>query len=249
MATKLTQLLAIEKDVKARNERELTDLYKKIQKEELFSGRVVSYTPHDENGDKEPNKEQQVQVRASEVVDGIVRSRTRLYDIVATKDKTNITTAADVVVEKPSGEKVTIFAGMPVSFLLYMEKQLVDLETVVGKIPVLPTDKVWSWDPNQNMYVTLPVVTYKTAKIPQNHIKYEATKEHPAQVEMYYVDKQIGAYTTLHQAGAMPAQRKAQILERIGRLKDAVKFAREEANNVTVVDVSVGKRMFEYLFE
>jgi len=246
---KLTQILAIEKDVKSRNERELTDIYKKIQKEELFSGRVVSYTPHDENGDKEPNKEQQVQARAAEVVEGIIKSRTRLYDIVAIKDRTNVTTKADVVVEKPSGEKVTIFEGMPVSFLLYMEKQLVDLETVVSKIPVLPTDKVWTWDPNQNMYVTLPVLTYKTAKIPQNHVKHVATDHHPAQVEMYYVDKQVGTYTTLHQSGAMPAQRKAQILERIAKLKDAVKFAREEANNVTAVDVSVGKRLFDYLFE
>jgi hypothetical protein len=46
----------------------------------------------------------------------------------------------------------------------------------------------------------------------------------------------------------MPAQRVNEILERVEKLQQAVKFAREEANNIEVEDQRIGERIFEYLF-
>jgi hypothetical protein len=46
----------------------------------------------------------------------------------------------------------------------------------------------------------------------------------------------------------MPAQRVNEILERVEKLQQAVKFAREEANNVEVEDQRIGGQVFDYLF-
>jgi hypothetical protein len=48
-------------------------------------------------------------------------------------------------------------------------------------------------------------------------------------------------------SGALPAKRVTQLLERVEKLQQAVKFAREEANNAEVVDRHVGDKIFSYL--
>ena len=48
--------------------------------------------------------------------------------------------------------------------------------------------------------------------------------------------------------GALPARRVNELLERVEKLQQAVKFAREEANNVEVEDQTVGEQVFGYLF-
>ena len=49
-------------------------------------------------------------------------------------------------------------------------------------------------------------------------------------------------------SGAMPARRVNEILERVEKLQQAVKFAREEANNVEIEDQRIGEQVFYYLF-
>lgn len=240
---KLNQILAIEKDLKGKAERELTDIYKQVQKEELFQGRIASYRSYDENGEKEPEKNQPVQVTGEQVLSRITDARVRLYDVVFTKDATNQVSKATIKVDT-----TVLLENMPVSSLLYLEKQLLDLDTCVRKIPVLASDKAWKWDPNQNTYVTEPVASYKMKKVPRTLVKAAATEHQPAQVDVLFEDIQVGEWTTIHTSGALPADRKAKILDRIAKLREAVKFAREEANGIQTVDVTAGKRMFEYLF-
>jgi hypothetical protein len=49
-------------------------------------------------------------------------------------------------------------------------------------------------------------------------------------------------------SGALPAKRVSELLERVEKLQDAVKFAREEANNAETTDRRVGDKVFGYLF-
>jgi hypothetical protein len=49
-------------------------------------------------------------------------------------------------------------------------------------------------------------------------------------------------------SGALPAKRVNEILDRVVALQNAVKFAREEANNTDAVDQQVGAAVFGYLF-
>lgn len=241
---KLCQILAIEKDLKVRNERELTEIYKHIQKEAVFNGRVTTYRPYDQNGEKQADQVQPVIMTADTVLARIVASRSRLYDIVFTKDTTNQQAKAVLTVE---GRE--LLKDVPVTTLLYLDKQLVDLATCIGKIPTLPADKIWRYDTNANCYVTAPVLSWQQKKVLTPLVKAPATDHHPAQVDVVSSDVQVGEFTTVHQSGAIPAERKARILERIATLREAVKVAKEEANSITTTDVSAGKVIFDYLFK
>jgi hypothetical protein len=90
--------------------------------------------------------------------------------------------------------------------------------------------------------------TIKTKKIPRNHVKAEATEKHPAQVEVYYEDVVVGTWRTIKFSGALPASRVNELLNRVEKLQEAVKFAREEANNLEVTEPKVGAKVFQYLF-
>jgi len=49
-------------------------------------------------------------------------------------------------------------------------------------------------------------------------------------------------------SGALPAQRVNELVDRVERLQEAVKFAREEANSLEVEDVKVGEKILGFLF-
>lgn len=243
--TALHQLLAIEKGEKTRANRDISDLHQSSKKPELYQGRISTYHPFDEeNGERQSDKCQLIQLRGEDVLTGFRNAMTRIFDITATRDVANRETKATVVID---GE--TIMEDVPVSYLIYMEKSLDDEETAVRKLPTLPTNVVWKFDKNSNCFVTEPTKSYKSAKVDKVIVKSTATKEHPAQVEIRSADVQVGEWTTIQSSGALPAQRKAEILARIVKLKEAVKFAREESNRVEVKDVKVGKALFDYIFD
>jgi hypothetical protein len=168
---------------------------------------------------------------------------TQLFDVTATKDWANTRARADVVVD---GQ--TLLTQVPATYLLFLEKQLVDLHTFVKKLPVLDAAESWTFDPSADAWATEPVQTAKTKKIPRNHVKAEPTDKHPAQVEVYYEDVVVGYWRTVKFSGALPAQRVNELLARVERLQETVKFAREEANNLEVEDGKVGERIFHYVF-
>lgn len=136
---------------------------------------------------------------------------------------------------------------VPVSYLLFLEKQLVDLHTFIRKLPVLDASESWNLDPSSDAWKTEPVRTIRTKKVPRNHVKAEATEKHPAQVDVYYEDVPVGYWTTVKFSGALPARRVNELLERVEKLQNAVKFAREEANSAEVTDQRVGDAVLGYL--
>ena len=98
----------------------------------------------------------------------------------------------------------------------------------------MDASEIWTFDESQDVWATEPIQTTKTKKIPRNHVKAEATEEHPAQVEVYYEDVIVGYWRTVKYSGAMPATRVSTLLNRVRKLQEAVKFAREEANSLDV---------------
>ena len=131
-----------------------------------------------------------------------------------------------------------------------MEKQLTDLRTLAQNLPTLPTDRVWSMDGAKNCWVTDPEQTVKTQKVIEPIVKYDATKEHPAQTELISKDKTIGHWSTIHTSGALTKTHRNTIITRIEKLQDAVKVAREEANSheVTMQEL-VGEVVLGYIFK
>jgi hypothetical protein len=243
MPTKLSQIVAIEKGVKTKSYAELTQAHHDVQKQPLLTGLSRTYQPKDEDGEQLPPESTRVQVKAEDVLRQIAVGLTRLFDVTATKDWANCVARADVVVEG-----TTLLRDVPVSYLLFLEKQLADLNTFVKKLPVLDGAEAWSHDASTDWFRTEPVRTLRTKKVPRNHVKAEATEKHPAQVEVYYEDIAIGYWTQTKFSGALPAQRVNELVERVEKLSQAVKFAREEANTFEVTDQRVGAAVFGYLF-
>jgi hypothetical protein len=240
---RLNQIVAIEKSVKSRSFQELTEAHHALQKTTLLAGISRTYRPKDEEGEQLPPEATRVQVKADEILRRTAEILTRLFDVTATKDWANGDAKADVVIDGR-----VLIAKVPITYLLFLEKQLVDLLTFIRKLPVLDNAETWTFDASADAYATEPVQTVRTKKIPRNHVKAEATDKHPAQVEVYYEDVVVGYWRTLKFSGALPAQRVNELVSRVEKLQQAVKFAREEANNIEANDVKVGEAVFGYLF-
>lgn len=242
--TQLNQIVAVVKPLKAKTTRELTDLFRTLDRANLFTGRVRTYRPKFEDGDQFPNESQNVQATVTHTVAAATKLLTRLFDTVYTHETANTEARADVVVD---GD--TLLQDVPVTYLLFLEKQLEDLSTFIGKIPVLDPEHTWTYDPNKGLYVAAPVETLKTKKVNKPIVMYEATKEHPAQVVMGAEDIVTGTWTQINVSGAVPFDVVLQLSERIDKLRTAVKYAREKANSATVTDHKVAAPLLEWLFK
>ena len=240
---RLNQIIAVEKGVKSRSFQELTEAHHALQKPALLTGIARTYRPKDDEGEQLPAEATKVQIKAEEMIQQTASILTRLFDVTATKDWTNCVARADVMLD---GQPLV--TQVPVTYLLFLEKQLVDIHTFIKKLPTLDASETWSFDASADCWATEPVQTIKTKKIPRNHVKAEATDKHPAQVEVYYEDVVVGFWRTVKFSGTLPAKRVSELLERVEKLQEAVKYAREEANNTEAVDQKVGERVFQYLF-
>ena len=241
---KLNQIIAIQNGKKSQAKDSLTAAYQQLQKPDLLTGISRNYKPKDETGESQPPESKLVQIKVQEVIEKVSKDLVELFDVVATQDWANCQAKADVKVDG----KVLV-ANVPVTNLLFLEKQLIDLETFISKLPVLDAGERWSFDAAQDCYASEPFQTTRTKKTPKRHIKYEATKEHPAQVEMYYEDLLVGTWTTVKFSGAIPANDRNRMLDRVRQLADAVKAAREEANSLEVEKKKVGEAILDFLFQ
>ncbi len=241
---KLNQIIAVEKSVKGRAPGAIHEAYQQLQKPALLAGISRTYRPKDEEGERMPPESTRVQLHAEEMIKKTAAALTELLDVTATKDWANCEARADVVVDG-----TVLVAKAPVTYLLFLEKQLVDVHTFLKKLPVLDPSETWIFDAAQNCYATEAVETLRTKKVPRNHVKAEATEKHPAQVDVYYEDIAVGYWRIVKFSGALPARKVAALLDRVEKLQRAVKFAREEANAVEAKQQKVGGALLAFLFD
>lgn len=226
---KLNQILAIEKQRKTQVHKEVTEIHRITQNVNFMTGHVKTYAPKDADGEMFPPENRKVQVLHQHALEALGKKVEEIIDLTATKDYTNCEAKANVVVD---GE--VFIEGAPVSFLLFMEKQLTDLFTLVGKMVELDPSLDWVLDENSGQYRSGSVTTHKTKKLQRPIVLYAATEHHPAQTQLITEDAVIGHWTTTSYSGAIPQPKKRALLQRIAKLHEAVKFAREEANGIEV---------------
>jgi hypothetical protein len=240
---KLNQIIAITAGKKTAAQKAVTEAYQQLQKPALLEGLSRTYKPRDDEGERLPPEGKQVQLKVRDAVRGVTAALTELFDAVATQDWGNTTAKADVTVDGR-----TILRDVPVTYLLFLEKQLVDLHTFVEKLPVLDPAETWTFKDNADLYASNPFETTKTKKVLKNHVKAEATEKHPAQVETYTEDVVVGYWTTIKFSGAVPAKDRNAMLERVKALQEAVKIAREEANSAAVEPRKIGAEVLKFVF-
>jgi len=240
---KLNQIIAVANGKKTQAQKAITEAYQNLQKPALLDGISRTYKPKDDEGEQLPAEKKQVQLRVKDATRTVTAALTELFDIVATQDDANCRAKANVVVDGR-----TIVSDVPVTTLLFIEKQLVDIHTFVEKLPALDPGETWTYSRDVDYYASEPYQTTKTKKVMKNHVKVEATKEHPAQVETYTEDVIVGYWTTVKFSGAIPAKERNEMLDRVRKLQEAVKTAREEANALETAPRKIGGEILSFVF-
>jgi len=167
-----------------------------------------------------------------------------MFDVIATQEWANCEAKADVVVD---GE--VVLKEVPVTYLLFLEKQVVDFATMVAALPTLDPAYEWSFNESQGCYATPSVQTTRTKKVLRNHVRAEATDKHPAQVDVYNEDIVAGYWSTVTYSGAISVTDKKKLLARVAAVIDSIKAAREQANGIEAPSIEVGKKLFGFLLK
>lgn len=228
---KLCQVIALTDGKKSRSQKTLTEIHHKLQKETLLEGISRTYRSIDDEGEPLPPESKRIQVRVRDELRRVSDTIVDLFDSVATQDIANTQARASVVVDG-----VTIVPDVPVTFLLFLEKQLADVHTLVSALPTLDPAEDWEYSDTAGCYASAPRETLRTKKVLRNHVLAEATKEHPAQVSAYNEDVTVGFWKTIKFSGAIPEEEKSAMLSRIRALQDAVKIARAEGNSLEITE-------------
>lgn len=222
---KLNQVLAIEKGIKERVGKVITDLYQAAQKPGLFNGFVKRYRRINEQGEVYPDQRQKVQANAMENLRAVIDGKIELLNITAQKDFANMGATADIMVD---GQ--VLVEQAPATFILWLEKQVEDLRTYVSKLPTLDEAENWELNAETNLFQSGEITTHRTAKVIEPIVLFPATDKHPAQTQLINKDVLVGYWDEVKLSGALPVPRKQAILARIEKLYRAVKVAREAAN-------------------
>lgn len=241
--TRLNQLLAVVKGVRNTATRDITDVFRVLDKTASFNGMTRTYEPLDDNGEQLPSESVIVQRNVTEVTNKVLDIMRRLFDVNAEIDVTNTIAIANVVIDGK-----TVAQGLPATHLLFLEKQLTDLKTFVSKLPTLDPANAWQYDAHTGLFASADLKTIRNKKVLKALVGAPATDKHPANVQYFNDDVLAGYWTTRKLSGAMPVSQVELLLARVTKALEAVKKAREEANSVAVIPAK-SSPILDWIFE
>lgn len=246
---KLHQVVALVDGKKKGTETTKTEEYHKIQRSAGAANNPLEgirkvYRPKNPEIDDErlPEESRIVQVK---VKDSVLRFRNALedaWDCVLTQDVANMSAKADIIIDGQVYAK-----DVPVTHLMWLEKQVIDFNTFLGKLPTLDPSHKWDYDSNVDVYTTRDYETHRTKKVQKVVRLAEATKEHPEQAQLVGEDIITGFWNTTHFSGAIPAEEKNNMIARNQKLLEAVKVARTKANDIEVTDQKQAKSLLDFV--
>lgn len=233
---KLHELLAVEGDLRAKAQQAVKDIKGLFGSNKLV-GQSRTYRPYQ---DQEPqaSESQHLATTASDELSRLHGVFGTWMDAAIQKEVTNVLTSASVD---------TLGLELPAPALLNLESRLAEIRAVYVSIPVNSESEIWNWSEDLGCWASEPRTTYRTQKVPERLVKYEATEEHPAQVDVYMRDAQVGEWTTLIHSGAFSPVQKQKCLDRIDELIGEIKRARQRANCQEARDVHVADKIFHFI--
>jgi hypothetical protein len=172
---RLNQVVAVVSGKKAQAAEALTGVYHLFQKATLFEGLDRRFTPRNDSGENKPAERKKPQHTVKELYAKVEPALAELFDGVATQDWGNTQARADVVVDG----KVLLSAA-PVTFLLFLDKQLQDIRSFVEKLPLRDAAEDWAFQPESGYFATPLSGRLVTAKVQEPLVLYPATEQHPA---------------------------------------------------------------------
>jgi hypothetical protein len=248
--TALHQIIAIERGVAQDTDQHLAKIRHVLAiggDNDPLTGISRTYESSHENGDQLPPQSRKVQFTVTELLGAASAHLARLFDLKLTREFANCSARADVTLR----DGTTLLRDVPAGYLLFLEGQLAELIKLIERLPELNPAEEWhANDPAlpEGVWKSDPSKTLRTKKVPQVQVLYAATPEHPAQVRTYDTDVVEGYWTTVKLSGQLPAREIQAMRARATDLLHAVKFAREQANTMTVTDRQAGEALLSYVF-
>jgi hypothetical protein len=245
MTHSLGQTVAVERGARQRIEKARTAIYHTITKHQLFSGFDRTHEPYQDEL-QQPGEEQRVQENATELICSLRKLYTEVIDITATRDFGNMHAFADVAVD---GE--VLIERAPVHFLLWLENQLSDIYTNLRKFPAEDPKEEWRSGDSlpPGMKRTATVDTPSTKMVPKHLLSTSESDRHPQQVLDKWQDHvRTGTWHKVSYTTALEPKLRDAMVDRVNSLRDAVKIAREKANQTGVEDIHIGAALVSYIF-
>ena len=241
---KLHEVLAVEGGLKTTTDkilRECTETFNK--KQGHFLGQYRHYEKVREDSIDYLPEEKELVETVWDKIDYVNEHLVRSLDATYQKEITNKKAKADIVIDGN-----TIAKDIPATYLLGLESRLNEIRSVYLSIPTLDPGKSWAKDAERkNTYVSKEVESLKTEKVIEPLTLAQATKEHPAQVQVISLDKIVGKWKTKYFSGAITSAEKSDLLARLDKLLRAVKQARMRANNEEVDEKEIAKSLIDFI--
>jgi hypothetical protein len=138
----------------------------------------------------------------------------------------------------------------PATALLELEKRAAEITALLKAIPTLDPAKGFLPDAARGtgIYKAREVTKTRTKKTAKVIVKYEATKEHPAQTEMITEDVPIGKIQEQEWSGLITPAEKADLINRAEMATRAIRRARSRANEAEVdTKNKIGQKLMKYI--
>lgn len=233
--SKLHQVIAVEGQVEDKFSAILKETLNTFRKEEFFTGYHKRYEPFDDDPEKEkglPDESRELTTTVHDKLSYFFKHVENYFDLLYQKEVGNQNAVADL-----NFNGTVIAEKVPATFLLGMEKRLTKLRQVFLSIPALESHIKWEKreDIGKNIWArAVPEERNRTRKVPRFKVLYEATPQHPAQIDKWDDTEIIGRYVTQYFSGAIPSSKKSEILERLDEMIISIKKARQKANEVKI---------------
>lgn len=242
---KIHELLAVEGDLKAKANKALAEVRAFFNAgAALFVGQMRTYKPLQDNGDQYPPEIKVLGANVPEQLERIRKEFGNWVDLAVSKEVSNSQENARAMIFLDGFEyRLTL----PVTALLNLESKLESLRDIYNAIPTNDVTDVWYRDIGNNLWRSEPTVTYKGKKVNERFVKAEATDRHPAQVDIVTVDVREGSWTTTKTSGMLSPVEKNDRLTRLESLLQAVRKARQRANDVEAADIHIAEAIFDYV--
>lgn len=243
---KLHELLAVESSLE-KTTRKLCDESKRtLDKENLFAGQTRRLEMLDvEQSAYNMKDTQELTSTVDENLNYTFAELAKYWDVVYQKDLGNQKALGNIVV---NGRELA--ADIPATTLLGLESKLVKVREVLEKAHTLAPGIKWIPDTQERAGVWVAAedqIQFKTEKETEFKIAAPATKEHPAQVRELSRTRNTGKFTTTKQSGLLTPLEKAERIQRVDTLINAVKRARNRANDVEVENNKIGAALIGYI--
>jgi hypothetical protein len=248
---KLFELLAAEKTRVQQADVLVKETVSKFQKaDQYFRGHTKTLKMIEESAantaiENAARDEKAVVANVPDTLEYTLKFWAQAEDVIYQKNATNQRAVADLMFR---GQVVE--ANVPVDELMGLEARLKDVRGMLTQIPTLDNSKSWEQDTNRGsgFYQTKTEdSTTKTEKVSVPIVLAPATDKHPAQVKESTTDKVVGEFITRHFSGCATTVGKSEAIAVVDELIVECRQARNRANTVDTVNVTIGKKITDLI--